>query len=263
MYIVSYQDSTPVDQNLLAAKSRVAPKEMSIPRLELVAAHTLAKLENSVSRALTSFPITTYHNWVDSITVLCWLANRGEWTTFVRNRVKIIGELTDSGTWRYVPTTENPSDLGTRGSESNKLIEFWLKGPSWLLDEFARPEQPAILETDEAKAERHKKEMLLLAEDKAHGTVKDWAEGLLNKFPYLKLMRITAYANRFINGCKKSIRVGPITKSEIGEAEKKWMQITQETCDMKTDLRLANDEDGLIRCNERIQGYTPIFISRE
>lgn len=97
------------------------------------------------------------------------------------------------------------------------------------MDEFARPEQPAILETDEAKAERHKKEMLLLAEDKAHGTVKDWAVGLLNKFPYWKLMRITAYANRFINGCKKSIRVGPITKSETGEAEKKWMQITQET----------------------------------
>ena len=94
LYIVSYQDSTPVDQNLLAAKSRVAPKEMSIPRLELVAAHTLAKLENNVSRALASFPITAYHNWVDSITVLCWLANRGEWTTFVRNRVKIIGELT-------------------------------------------------------------------------------------------------------------------------------------------------------------------------
>lgn len=95
-----YIDSTPVDQNLLVAKSRVAPKEMSIPRLELVAAHTLAKLENNVSRALASFPITAYHNWVDSITALCWLANRGEWTTFVRNRVKVIGELTESGTWR-------------------------------------------------------------------------------------------------------------------------------------------------------------------
>lgn len=58
--------------------------------------------------------------------------------------------------------------------------------------------------------------------------------------------------NRFVDDYKKSIRVGPITKSEIGEAEKKWMQITQETCDMKTDLRLAKDEDGLIRCNERI-----------
>ena len=32
---------------------------------------------------------------------------------------------------------------------------------------------------------------------------------------------------------------------------------------MKTDLRLAKDEDGLIRCNERIQGYTRIFIPRE
>lgn len=29
---------------------------------------------------------------------------------------------------------------------------------------------------------------------------------------------------------------------------------------MKTDIRLSKDEDGLIRCNERIQGYTPIFI---
>lgn len=137
LYIVSYQDSTPVDQNLLAAKSRVAPKGLSIPRLELVAAHTLAKLENNVRRALASSPITAYHSWVDSITVLCWLANRGEWTTFVRNRVKIIGELTESGTWRYVPTTQNPSDLGTRGSASNKLKEFWLKGPSWLSDESA------------------------------------------------------------------------------------------------------------------------------
>ena len=112
LYIVSYQDSTPVDQNLLAVKSRVAPKEMSIPCLELVAAHALAKLENNVSRVLASFPITAYHNnWVDSITVLCWLANRGEWTTFVRNRVKIIGEFTESGTWRYVLQRRIPVTL--------------------------------------------------------------------------------------------------------------------------------------------------------
>ena len=32
---------------------------------------------------------------------------------------------------------------------------------------------------------------------------------------------------------------------------------------MKTDLRLAKDEDGLFGCNERIQGYTLIFIPRE
>lgn len=48
---------------------------------------------------------------------------------------------------------------------------------------------------DEAKVERRKKEMLLLAEDKAHGAVKYWAEGLLKKFPYWKILRITAYVN--------------------------------------------------------------------
>ena len=94
-----------------------------------------------------------------------------------------------------LPYNGDPSDLGTRGSESNKLKEFWLKGPSWLSDESAKPEKTAILETGEAKAERRKKEMLLLAQDKVHGAVKDWAEDLLKKFPYRKILRVTAYVN--------------------------------------------------------------------
>ena len=263
LYVVTYQDSTPVDQNLLAAKSRVAPKETSIPRLELVAAHTLAKLQSNVSKALVSFPITAYHNWVDSITVLCWLANRGEWTTFVRNRVKKIGELTESVVWRFVPTTENPSDLGTRGVAPDKLKTFWLKGPSWLSNESDRPERPVILETNDAKSERNKKEAMLLTEDKAQGAIKSWSEDLLNKFPYWKLLRITAYMKRFINSCRKVHRDGPLTKSEVVEAEEIWVRITQETSDMTSTLKLAKDEVGILRCNERIQGYTPIFIPRK
>ena len=102
----------------------------------------MAKLQSNVSKALVSFPITAYHNRVDSITVLCRLANRGEWTTIVRNRVKKIGELTESAVWRFVPTTENPSDLGTRGVAPDKLKTFWLKGPSWLSNESERPGQP-------------------------------------------------------------------------------------------------------------------------
>ena len=262
LYIVTYQDSTPVDQNLLAAKSRVAPKETSIPRLELVAAHTLAKLQSNVSKALVSFPITAYHNWVDSITVLCWLANHGEWTTFIRNRVKI-GELTESAVWRFVPTTENPSNLGTRGVVPDKLKIFWLKGPSWLSNESDRPEQPVILETNDAKSERNKKEVMLLTEDKAQGAIKSWSEDLLNKFPYWKLLRITAYMKCFINSCRKVHGDGPLTKSEVVGAEEIWVRITQETSNMTSTLRLANDEVGILRCNERIQGYTPIFIPRK
>ena len=36
----------------------------------------------------------------------------------------------------------------------------------------------------------------------------------------------------------------------------KWTQITQETCNMKIDLRLGKDEDGLL-------DYTPMFIPRD
>ena len=262
IYVVTYQDSTPVDQNLLVAKSRVAPKEMSIPRLELVAAHSLAKLQNNVSKALMSIPITAYHNWVDSVTVLCWLANRGEWSTFVRNRVKKIGELTEA-TWSYVPTNENPSDFGTRGTASSKIKALWFKGPSWLSDESNRPLQPTILETNEVKAEKSKKEAMLLTEETTQENVNSWAEELLNRFSYWKLLRITAYMKRFINGCRRSIQSGPITKSEISEAEEAWIQITQNTGDMATNLQLAKDEAGLTRCYGRIQGYSPIFIPRK
>ena len=234
---------------------------MSIPRLELVAAHTLTKLQSNARKALVSFPISSYHNWVDSITVLCWLANSGEWTTFVRNRVKKFGELTDA-TWNYVRTKKNPSDFGTRGSAPGKLNVLWFKGPTWLSDKSNRPAQPAILETEEAKSEKGKKETMLLAKDSSQETIKNWAEEMLKKFPCWKLLRITAYMNRFINGCRKTRLEGPLRKSKIGEAEETWVRITRATSDMTSNLRLAKDEVGIQRCYERIQGYTPIFIPR-
>lgn len=104
---------------------------------------------------------------------------------------------------------------------------------------------------------------MLSTEDKAQGTIKSWSEYLLNKFPYWKLVRITAYMKRFINSCRKVHRDGPITKSEVVGAEEIWIRITQETSDMTSTLRLAKDEVGILRCNERIQGHTSIFIPRK
>lgn len=106
-----------------------------------------------MSKALASFPISTYHSWVDSITVLPSLANPGELLTFVRYRVKKVGELTDA-VWSYVPTHENPSNFGTRGSTPRKFKVLRFKGPGWLSDE-----------TDGAKVEKGKKEAMLLAKD--------------------------------------------------------------------------------------------------
>ena len=267
IYAVSYCEESPIDRNLLVAKSRVAPKNLSIPRLQLVAAHTLPKLQNNVENALKSFPIASSHNWVDSITVLYWLSDRGEWSTFVQNRVKKIKELS-SATWKYVPTSENPSDLGTRGTSPDKLGESWFKGPGWLTDGFTGPTQPEISETQEVKVERAKtkptsKAMFLVDDASTGENIREWADELLNRVSYWKLLRITAYVKRFIDGCRKSKKTGPLTRDEMTEAERVWVRVTQTWNEMRTDMTLAKDETGLVRCMGRIQGYQPIFIPRE
>ena len=124
---MTYQDLLAVDQNLLVAKARVSPKGLSILRLELVAAHTLEKLQNGVSKALISFPITGYHNWVNSMTALYWLANCGEWSTFVRKRVKKIEELTDSY-WKDMPQARIPATLEHKEQRQTNSHKLWFKG---------------------------------------------------------------------------------------------------------------------------------------
>ena len=91
---ISHQNSK--TSNLLVAKARIAPRDFSIPRLELVAAHTLSKLMNHVRKTLIKYNIIEVYNWVDSTTVLYWLKERGSWSQFVRNRVQqilLIGDV--------------------------------------------------------------------------------------------------------------------------------------------------------------------------
>ena len=34
--------------------------------------------------------------------------------------------------WRYVPTQQNPADIGRHGCKGHKIQELWTRGPSWL-----------------------------------------------------------------------------------------------------------------------------------
>ena len=70
----------PVHQSLLVAKSRIAPKHLSIPRLELIAAHTLSKLMNHVKEVMEGQLVEEYHCWVDSTAVLYWIKGHGMWS---------------------------------------------------------------------------------------------------------------------------------------------------------------------------------------
>ena len=77
VYTLAFHVTSPVQRNLLVAKSRTAPRDLSIPRLELIAAHMLSRLMNHVKEVLKDQPIDDYHCWVDSTTVLYWIKGPG------------------------------------------------------------------------------------------------------------------------------------------------------------------------------------------
>ena len=251
-------------QRLLVSKSRIAPKDISIPRLELVAAHLLSRLMNHVKEAVHNVKIDEFHAWVDSTTVLYWLQDKGTWAQFVRNRMKKIKEY-DFITWHYVPTAENPSDLGSRGAGPEKLNEFWLCGPNWLTNKIDWPEQPEIIETEEARKEQLQKKpekgMMMTDEDvKPRNSL----SLLMEKYSsYWKILQITAFIKRFIDRCRgKEVGSEELTAEEIDRAEETLVKITQQTMEGIPDVRLEPDRNATLRCFGRVQDYHPIFIPR-
>ena len=110
----------------LMAKTRVAPvKPVSIPRLELMAAHSLAKLVRYVLDALkTQRTIDEVYLWSDSKIVLAWISKpSSSWKTFVKNRVQDIHDSFSSSVWGHCVGIENPADLHSRGMKLSNLKE--------------------------------------------------------------------------------------------------------------------------------------------
>ena len=260
IYLVAHYDNEEASQHLLLAKARIAP-EKSIPRLELIAAHTLSKLMAYVKYALEQYPISEIHGWVDSTTVLHWMNGNGTWSLFVRNRIKAITDG-DINKWHYVPTGENPSDLGSRGCDPSKLGEFWFCGPDWLSKTEDWPKQPEISENDSTETERlpRKERQMLAKEEKIRE--KGVLSNLLEKHPLWKTLRITALVMRFITNCRDGRKKNSaLLTEEIESAETYWIRKVQQE-ELMSETELVKDAKGIWRCSGRIAGYNPIFIPR-
>ena len=81
---------TKVNQGLVASKSKLSKKDITIPRLELITAHMAANLATNIKAALKDLNIRSVIGWTDSTVVLHWLRDQGSYKVFVENRVKKI-----------------------------------------------------------------------------------------------------------------------------------------------------------------------------
>ena len=61
---------------------------------------------------------------------------------------------------------------------------------------------------------------------------------------------------------KKEKRKGPLTTEETHAAENYWIYQAQASQDVKSDVALKKDEDGILRCAGRVKDYSPIFLPR-
>ena len=78
------------------------------------------------------------HCWTDSQVVLGWLTNPDlNLSRFVKRRVEKILQVAPGNVWKYLDTSQNPADVGTRDiiGKNPECIDLWLGGPVFFQQE--------------------------------------------------------------------------------------------------------------------------------
>ena len=259
---------------LVMSKTRVAPlKELTLPRLELMAAVIAARL---VRHLLWEVAVFKVELWSDSQITLHWLQTTKRLQRFVKNRVDTINKLTHNRKWKYYPTKENPADLLTRGIRANQFTNnvLWSKGPKWITDAKKWPKWDSVSTAvcTMCTEDCHEREIDTTTSTFSsvnvtgiHNVIKVTRYSKLGK-----LLRITAYVLRFVRNCmsdKSTIRLEPFTIAELKEEDHLWIRSSQRTSykeeidNMKSkesrlplvkQLKLFIDDAGDIQCCGRI-----------
>ena len=119
---------------LCFAKTKIVPRDMTLPRAELFAAVLTASIGHVVYRSLAEFIKKRIH-LTDSQIALFQISNvkipQKQW---VRFRSIEINRLTESSRWAFIDSENNMADIGTRkGAKINDVCEgsVWMNGYSW------------------------------------------------------------------------------------------------------------------------------------
>ena len=224
---------------LLASKTRFAPLiGESIPRLELMAALTLANLMTAVHEALTcTLKTDAVFSWTDSQIVWWWINREFKFKLFVQNRVHKIRSLWSKDHWRYCPSESNPANIASRGSKISVLAhsDLWWKGAPFLKEGEVQwpnlPDNPigeSIVPEEVTKKLRRKPEISNVMTVSVQ-CFQNISEVICpERFSSLsKLVRVTALVLKFIERLKRKIETNDISMEDQNIATNLWYKDVQ------------------------------------
>ena len=140
-YIVSEDHKGNRKSELAFCKAKVLPlkKKYTTPRSELAAAQLNARVANYVANALETVigqKPKIYYFSDSEITLYRLLKSAETYKVWVANRLRAIQKQTNVEDWYKVKTTENPSDISSRGAYLTEFAdsELFFHGPRWLTD---------------------------------------------------------------------------------------------------------------------------------
>ena len=263
---------------IVPSKTRVGPlTPMSTPRLELMAAILGLHLTLSILAAF-NIPISQARFWSDSMNVLYWIRGKGkQYRPFVANRIGEIQRQSNPEQWHYVESKENPADLCSRGLRATRLNEstLWWRGPDFLSKHESEWPKAKITEGLDVKTESKTK---FISAPSVNFVVRPGSEDCKwrlhpsNWSSWLKLTRVVAWVLRFVANCRsrQERRKGSLSPEELQNAEIRIIRdaqqeefseeyralhenkpIPKKSCLIKLTPKI--DEDGLIRCDGRLQ----------
>ena len=263
--------------HLIFCKTKVAPvKELTIPRLELMGVLIGTRILKFVKENL-KLNIARTVIWTDAKCVIYWLRSTKMKPVFIENRIKEIRCHSDIE-FRYVPTSENPADLPTKGLNLIELqnATIWWEGPYWLkehenewpqkmilIDSSSEDDCEVVLECVDIEAEVKGNQLL-------NSDIKTPFEIIYQNYSsFIKLLKITSWALRFVNAVrdKSIIKCHFVTATEMVISRELWIKFLQkigfqveieklklkERNTLIDQLDLFMDEKGLIRCGGRIK----------
>ena len=151
VYAVVHQSSI-TNQRLVVNKSRIPRKNLIIPRLNFFSAHMTSNLIENVKAALKRCNIRSIAGWTICTVILDLMKRQGLHKQFTAKRVTKILEK-DYIKRYFVPTKQNPAQIGSRGNLLSKIPDIWSKGPSCIVENNKWQDQLILSGTKEFEKE--------------------------------------------------------------------------------------------------------------